>query len=165
MDKSSDKPHNEIKGVKFDILSTARTYIKFSPSWVAFGAIGYVAYLRAHEKRNLVSSVMRTINEDEKSSVINNIGSHELPAWPPRIGGIKVYIEESIRRDEIVMDVDLMLYSDARIKVSVGKIVAGVKDFELRGTLRILMKPLVSQIPFVGAVTVCFLDNPVTDFD
>ncbi|VDK35374.1 unnamed protein product [Taenia asiatica] len=239
MGKSLDKPQNEKTGIKFDIFSTARTYIKligcwiaiwglgyykFSPSWVAFGAIGYMAYLRAYEKRSLVSSVMRTITEDEKSSVINNIGSHELPAWvyfpdveraewlnkvmqrmwpyiteyvnkvlvetvqpavnanlpsslhpfifmrtdlgdtPPRIGGIKVYVEESIHRDEVVMDVDLMLYSDARIKVSVGKIVAGVKDFELRGTLRILMKPLVSQIPFVGAVTVCFLDNPYINF-
>nr|CDS15699.1 extended synaptotagmin 2 [Echinococcus granulosus] len=239
MDKSLDKPQNEKTGVKFDILSTARTYIKliscwvaiwglgyykFSPSWVAFGAIGYMAYSRAYEKRNLVSSVMRTITEDEKASVIKNIGSHELPAWvyfpdieraewlnkvvqrmwpyiseyvnkvlvvtvqpavnanlpsslqpflflrtdlgdaPPRIGGIKVYVEESIQRDEVVMDVDLMLYSDARIKVSVGKIVAGVKDFELRGTLRISLKPLVSQIPFVGAVTVCFLDNPYINF-
>ncbi|KAL5962341.1 Extended synaptotagmin-2 [Taenia solium] len=239
MGKSFDKPQNEKTGIKFDIFSTARAYIKliscwiaiwglgyykFSPSWVAFGAIGYMAYLRAYEKRSLVSSVMRTITEDEKSSVINNIGAHELPAWvcfflfsnvrctsrtlnrmwpyiteyvnkvlvetvqpavnanlpsslqpfiflrtdlgdaPPRIGGIKVYVEESIHRDEVVMDVDLMLYSDARIKVSVGKIVAGVKDFELRGTLRILIKPLVSQIPFVGAVTVCFLDNPYINF-
>ncbi|VDM31706.1 unnamed protein product [Hydatigera taeniaeformis] len=179
MDKRFDKPQNAKAGIKFDILSTARKYIKliscwvaiwglgyykFSPSWVAFGAIGYLAYLRAYERRSLVSLVMRTITEDEKSSVINNISSHELPAWPPRIGGIKVYVEESIHRDEIVMDVDLMLYSDARIKVSVGKIVAGVKDFELRGTLRILIKPLVPQIPFVGAVTVCFLDNPYINF-
>ncbi|KAL7062125.1 hypothetical protein AAHC03_01899 [Spirometra sp. Aus1] len=62
------------------------------------------------------------------------------------------------------MDVDLMFYSDARIKVSVGKIIAGVKDFELRGTLRVLMKPLVPKIPFAGAVTVCFLDNPYINF-
>ncbi|BHF57614.1 Extended synaptotagmin-3 [Sparganum proliferum] len=143
------------------------------------------------QKRALISGALKAIGFNEKQSIFDNIGAHELPSWvyfpdveraewlnkvihrmwpfisdyvndillktvqpaPPRIGGVKVYTEESIRRDEIVMDVDLMFYSDARIKVSVGKIIAGVKDFELRGTLRVLMKPLVPKIPFAGAVT------------
>ncbi|VUZ51030.1 unnamed protein product [Hymenolepis diminuta] len=239
MDKDQDEPEPEKKSISFDILSTIRTYVKiitawvaiwglgyykFSPSWVALAAIGYMGYARAYEKRKFVGLIMKAISEDEKQSIIKNIGSHQLPTWvyfpdveraewlnkviqrmwpyiteyvnkilvetvqpkvnaslpsslqpfiflrtdlgdaPPRIGGVKVYTEESIRRDEIVMDVDLMLYSDARIKVAVGKIVAGVKDFELRGTLRVLIKPLVPKIPFVGAVTVCFLDNPYINF-
>ncbi|THD18914.1 Extended synaptotagmin 2 [Fasciola hepatica] len=86
----------------------------------------------------------------------------DLGDTPPRIGGVKVYMEESIQRDEVVMDLDLMLYSDARIKVSCGKIKAGIKEFELRGTLRVVMKPLIPKVPFTGAVTVCFLDSPVS---
>ncbi|GAA55760.1 extended synaptotagmin-2 [Clonorchis sinensis] len=34
----------------------------------------------------------------------------------------------------------------------------------LRGTLRVVMKPLVSKVPFAGAVTVCFLDSPYIHF-
>ncbi|VDN96374.1 unnamed protein product [Rodentolepis nana] len=237
MDEDQVEPDK--KSVNFDILSTIRTYVKiitgwvaiwglgyykFSPSWVALAAIGYMGYVRAYEKRRLTGLVMKALSKDEKQSIINNIGSHELPSWvyfpdveraewlnkviqrmwpyiteyvnkilvetvqpkvndslpsslrpfiflrtdlgdaPPRIGGVKVYTEESIRRDEIVLDVDLMLYSDARIKVAVGKIVAGVKDFELRGTLRVSIKPLVPKIPFVGAVTVFFLDSPYISF-
>ncbi|CAH8574370.1 unnamed protein product [Heterobilharzia americana] len=88
----------------------------------------------------------------------------DLGDTPPRIGGIKVYMNESIRKDEIVLDLDLMLYSDARIKVNLGKMKAGVKEFELRGTLRVVMKPLVPKVPFAGAVTVCFLDSPYINF-
>lgn len=83
-------------GPKFDILSTMRMYIKIiscwvaiwglgyyriSPSWVALGAIGYMAYLRAYEKRKLMDLVMKGISEDEKTSIINSIRSHELPTW------------------------------------------------------------------------------------
>ncbi|KAF5402928.1 Extended synaptotagmin-2-B [Paragonimus heterotremus] len=88
----------------------------------------------------------------------------DLGDTPPRVGGVKVYMEENIRRDEIVMDLDLMLYSDARIKVELGKVKAGVKEFELRGTLRVVLKPLISKVPFAGAVTVCFLDSPYLNF-
>ncbi|VDP90754.1 unnamed protein product [Echinostoma caproni] len=88
----------------------------------------------------------------------------DLGDTPPRIGGVKVYMEESIHRDEVVMDLDVMLYSDARIKVLCGKIKAGIKEFELRGTLRVVMKPLIPKVPFTGAVTVCFLDSPYIQF-
>ncbi|KAF8570027.1 hypothetical protein P879_05451 [Paragonimus westermani] len=88
----------------------------------------------------------------------------DLGDTPPRVGGVKVYMEENIRRDEIVMDLDLMLYSDARIKVELGKVKAGVKEFELRGTLRVVLKPLIPKVPFAGAVTVCFLDSPYINF-
>lgn len=183
MEKEQDKQEPEKKSIRFDILSTSRIYVKivaawiaiwglgyyrFSPSWVALAAIGYMAYMRAYEKRKFIGLVMKAISEDEKRSIIKNIGCHELPTWvyfpdieraewlnkviqrmwpyiteyihkvlvetvqpkvnanlpsslqpfiflrtdlgdaPPRIGGVKVYTEESIRRDEIVMDVDLM---------------------------------------------------------
>lgn len=62
---------------------------------------------------------------------------------PPRIGGIKVYTHENIGLEEVVLDIDLMyeyiiiiynyfrLYSDCRIKVNLGKVTAGIKEFEV----------------------------------
>ncbi|VDN16569.1 unnamed protein product [Dibothriocephalus latus] len=198
------------KQFKFDILPLALAcgkllsswlalwglgYYRFSPSWIALGAVTYLTYTRMRQKRALISGALKAIGLNEKQSILNNIGAHELPSWvyfpdveraewlnkvihrmwpfitdyvtdillktvepavngclpaslqpftflrtdlgdtPPRIGGVKVYTEESIRRDEIVMDVDVMFYSDARIKVSVGKVIAGIKEFE--GVLRI----------------------------
>uniref|UniRef100_A0A5K3FBI6 Beta-1,4-galactosyltransferase n=3 Tax=Mesocestoides corti TaxID=53468 RepID=A0A5K3FBI6_MESCO len=239
MEDDNALPEEEKAAVRSGIMPVARAYIKllgswlaiwglgyykFSPCWVLLGTVGYLAYSRAQERRSLIRGAMKAISSDEKSYILNNIGTCGLPSWvffpdieraewlnkiiqrmwpyiseyvnqilietvqpavnknlptslrpfiflrtdlgdsPPRIGGVKVYTEESIRRDEIVMDVDLMFYSDARIKVAVGKLVAGVKDFELRGTLRIFIKPLVPKIPFAGAVTACFLDNPYINF-
>lgn len=83
-------------GIKFDIIPLARTYIlligswlglwglgyyRFSPSWVALSAVAYLAYRRAQEKRALISGAMKAIGSNEKRSILDNIGAHELPTW------------------------------------------------------------------------------------
>ena len=45
---------------------------------------------------------------------------------PPRIGGIKVYVE-NLKRDEILLDLELLYSSDAEIKVAVRGFTAGIK--------------------------------------
>ncbi|CAH8853663.1 unnamed protein product [Trichobilharzia szidati] len=151
-------------------------YFRLSVSWVLLGSLGYFVIRHTKNKNSKLISSLKAIGEDEKAFIIQNFSVRDLPSWvyfpdveraewlnkPPRIGGIKVYMNENIRKDEIVLDLDLMLYSDARIKVNLGKVKAGVKEFELRGTLRVVMKPLVPKVPFAGAVTVCFLDRPVS---
>ena len=42
---------------------------------------------------------------------------------------------------------------------------AKISDFSLRGLLRVVLKPLVSEIPLVGGVQVYFLTSPEVDFD
>lgn len=84
---------------------------------------------------------------------------------PPRITGIKVY-EKNVSRNEIIMDLDLVFASDCDIKFSLGrKIKAKVSDLSLRGLLRVVFKPLVTQIPLVGGVQAYFLTTPELDFD
>lgn len=83
---------------------------------------------------------------------------------PPRITGIKVY-EKNIGRDEIIMDLDLVFASDCDIKFSVKKIMAKISDFSMRGLLRVVFKPLISDIPLIGGVQVYFLTPPEIDFD
>ncbi|CAL8086569.1 unnamed protein product [Calicophoron daubneyi] len=122
-------------------------------------------YISDYAKDILVETVQPAVNSNlPKALTPFEFITIDLGDTPPRIGGVKVYMEESLKRNEIMMDLDLMLYSDARIKVMLGKIKAGVKEFELRGTLRVLMRPLVPKVPFAGAVTVCFLDSPYINF-
>ena len=83
---------------------------------------------------------------------------------PPRITGIKVY-EKNISRDEIIMDLDLVFASDCDIKFSIKKISAKIGDFSLRGLVRVVFKPLVSEIPLIGGIQVYFLSQPEIDFD
>ena len=44
-------------------------------------------------------------------------------------------------------------------------IAAKVSDFGLRGMARIVLKPLISQIPLIGGVQVYFLKPPEIDYN
>jgi len=82
---------------------------------------------------------------------------------PPRITGIKVY-DTNTSRKEIIMDLDIVFASDLEIVFKVKGIPARVSDFGLRGMVRVVLKPLISQIPLVGGVQVYFLKAPEIDY-
>ncbi|XP_037798978.1 extended synaptotagmin-2-like [Penaeus monodon] len=82
---------------------------------------------------------------------------------PPRFSGVKVYDDTS--RHEIIMDMDFAYAGDCKFEVSVSKFKMGIKDLQISGRLRIMMKPLVRQIPLVGGLQVFFLNNPDVDFN
>ncbi|XP_064644858.1 extended synaptotagmin-2-like isoform X2 [Lineus longissimus] len=88
----------------------------------------------------------------------------DLGDIPPRIGGVKAYIA-NVKRDEIVIDVDLIYASDADIKISLKGLNAGIKDLQIRGDLRVILRPLIPVPPLIGGVTVFFLTNPRVDFN
>ncbi|KAK3739454.1 hypothetical protein QZH41_017292 [Actinostola sp. cb2023] len=82
----------------------------------------------------------------------------------PRIGGIKTYTQ-NVKRSEIIMDVDLIYAGDADIKLSVKGISVGIEDVQLRGTLRVILSPLIPSAPLVGGISLFFLNRPDIDFD
>ncbi|XP_022644347.1 extended synaptotagmin-2-like isoform X3 [Varroa jacobsoni] len=81
----------------------------------------------------------------------------------PRVGGIKVY-RENIGRNEIIMDMDLIYSGDCSFVIKIKGFKAGIRDVQLRGLLRVELRPLTKQIPLVGGVTACFLRPPLVDF-
>ncbi|XP_018325864.1 extended synaptotagmin-2 isoform X2 [Agrilus planipennis] len=87
-----------------------------------------------------------------------------LGSIPPRIGGVKVY-DKNVSRNEIIMDLDIIYVSDCDINFSITGVKAGLKNFQLHGMMRVVMKPLISSIPLVGGLQVYFLNNPTIDFD
>lgn len=87
-----------------------------------------------------------------------------LGTIPPRIGGIKVY-DKNTSRNEIIMDVDLFYASDCDINFQLAGMRAGIKDFQIHGMVRVIMKPLISKMPLVGGLQIFFLNNPDIDFN
>lgn len=83
---------------------------------------------------------------------------------PPRIGGVKVYTER-VKRDEIYMDIEILYSSDADVCISIKGINAGIKDLQIRGTIRVIFKPLMNVMPLFGGLNVFFLNTPVIDFN
>lgn len=87
-----------------------------------------------------------------------------LGTIPPRIGGIKVY-DKNVARNEIIMDVDLFYASDCNINFQLSGMRGGIKDFQIHGKLRVIMKPLISKMPLIGGLQIFFLNNPNIDFN
>jgi len=54
---------------------------------------------------------------------------------------------------------------DCDITFSVKGVKAGIKDFQVSGLVRIVMKPLLAQMPLIGGMQVFFLNNPDIDFN
>ena len=67
--------------------------------------------------------------------------------------------------DGLWLDLDLIFASDCDIKFSLKKISAKIGDFSLRGLLRVVLKPLITDVPLIGGVQVYFLTSPEIDFD
>ncbi|XP_020769067.2 extended synaptotagmin-3 [Odocoileus virginianus] len=77
----------------------------------------------------------------------------------PRVNGIKAHTDQRNRR-QVVLDLQICYIGDCEISVELQKIQAGVNGIQLQGTLRIILEPLLVDKPFVGAVTMFFLQKP-----
>ena len=89
----------------------------------------------------------------------------DLGSIPPRITGIKVY-DKNVSSSEIVMDLDLVLASDCDINFSLKNVtILQITNFSLRGLLRVVLKPLLTDMPLIGGFQYCFLSSPEIDYD
>uniref|UniRef100_UPI00398E3788 extended synaptotagmin-3-like n=1 Tax=Pristiophorus japonicus TaxID=55135 RepID=UPI00398E3788 len=84
---------------------------------------------------------------------------------PPKISGVKVYTEQVDRR-QVIIDLQISYIGDCEINVEVKKVCkAGLKGIQLHGTLRVILEPLSSQMPLVGAVTLFFIRRPFLEIN
>lgn len=83
---------------------------------------------------------------------------------PPRIGGVKVY-DKNVSRNEIIMDLDIYYAGDCDITFTLGAMRGGIKDFQIHGMVRVVMKPLIPVVPLIGGLQIFFLNNPNIDFN
>ncbi|XP_051062409.1 extended synaptotagmin-3 isoform X1 [Phodopus roborovskii] len=77
----------------------------------------------------------------------------------PKVNGVKAHTDKSNRR-KVTLDLQICYIGDCEISVELQKIRAGVNGIQLQGTLRIILEPLLVDKPFVGAVTIFFLQKP-----
>uniref|UniRef100_A0A4W4FNW3 Extended synaptotagmin-like protein 2a n=1 Tax=Electrophorus electricus TaxID=8005 RepID=A0A4W4FNW3_ELEEL len=83
---------------------------------------------------------------------------------PLRINGVKVYTENVDKR-QIIMDLQISFVGNTEIDVEIRKYYckAGIKSIQLHGVLRVIMEPLLGNMPLIGALSVFFLKKPVRD--
>ena len=78
---------------------------------------------------------------------------------PPRIGGIKCYDKNTTSRNEIIMDLEVTWAGDSDIQVSIKGIKASILDLYIHGNLRVVLKPLIHNLPLVGGIEVSIVKN------
>lgn len=118
----------------------------------------------------LVREVIYGVVEPEIQKALEQYGINgfsfekvSLGEIPPRITGVKVHEKKSIR-NQIIIDVDLLYTSDCDLTISVKGLSSGLQGIRFRGTLRIELKPLITEAPLFGSVEAYFLSTPEFDF-
>uniref|UniRef100_A0A1Q3FZ30 Protein kinase c conserved region 2 n=1 Tax=Culex tarsalis TaxID=7177 RepID=A0A1Q3FZ30_CULTA len=147
------------------------------PAWVFFPDVERCEWLNRILKQvwpNANFFAKNLIKESIEPNIQQALAGYKLNGFkfdrmilgtiPPRIGGVKVY-DKNVSRNEIIMDLDLFYAGDCDINFSLSGLRGGIKDFQIHGTVRVIMKPLISQMPLVGGLQIFFLNNPNIDFN
>jgi len=153
------------------------------PTWVYFPDVERVAWLNkiieilwpyaGHYVQDFVKEHIEPLVQEKVTKILSNkfSGSFKftnmiLGDKPFVIKGIKVY-DQSITssRREIIMDMEVSYSGDCDFQVAMSMFKAGIKDLQFHGTLRVVMKPLVTKIPLIGALQIFFLKPPEIDFN
>ncbi|XP_036106772.1 extended synaptotagmin-1 [Molossus molossus] len=89
----------------------------------------------------------------------------ELGEKPLRILGVKVHPGQN--KKQILLDLNVSYVGDIQIDVEVKKYFckAGVKGMQLHGVLRVILEPLIGDLPIVGAVSMFFIRRPTLDIN
>uniref|UniRef100_A0A3B5AN77 Extended synaptotagmin-like protein 1a n=1 Tax=Stegastes partitus TaxID=144197 RepID=A0A3B5AN77_9TELE len=94
-----------------------------------------------------------------------NIGD-KVPEWPViNVVGVKAHTEHDKR--QVMLDLYLSYAGDVEINVEIKKYFckAGVKGIQLHGKLRVILEPLIGDVPLVGAITMFFIRRPKLDIN
>ncbi|XP_040913456.1 extended synaptotagmin-3 isoform X2 [Toxotes jaculatrix] len=84
---------------------------------------------------------------------------------PLRITGMKCYTHE-VDQKEVILDLNICYDGDVDIDAVVKPpITAGVKGVKLKGMLRVILEPLIGQVPLVGGVTFFFIRRPTLEIN
>ncbi|XP_022211523.2 extended synaptotagmin-2 isoform X4 [Drosophila obscura] len=147
------------------------------PAWVYFPDVERCEWLNKILKQvwpnanHFARTLVKETIEPNVALALSNYKMHGfrfdriiLGTIPPRIGGVKIY-DKNVDRNEIIMDLDLFYASDCDINFYLGGMKGGIKDFQIHGWVRVVMKPLIRSMPLVGGLQIFFLNNPNVDFN
>ncbi|KAM7176348.1 extended synaptotagmin-2 isoform 1-T1 [Macrochelys suwanniensis] len=85
---------------------------------------------------------------------------------PLRINGVKVYTENVDKR-QIILDLQISFVGNCEIDLEIKKYLcrAGVKSIQIHGTMRVILEPLIGDMPLIGALSIFFLRKPLLEIN
>ncbi|XP_055737200.1 extended synaptotagmin-2-A-like isoform X3 [Salvelinus fontinalis] len=147
------------------------------PSWVNFPDVERVEWLNKTVRQmwpyicQFIEKLFRETIEPAVKGANSHLGTFRFSKInmgdkPLRINGVKVYTENVDKR-QIIMDLQISFVGNTEIDVDIKRYYckAGIKSIQLHGVLRVVMEPLLGDMPLIGALSLFFLKKPLLDIN
>ncbi|XP_064201599.1 extended synaptotagmin-2-B-like [Anguilla rostrata] len=147
------------------------------PPWVHFPDVERVEWLNKTVKQMwpYICQFVEKLFRDTIEPAVKGANPHlstfcfskiDMGDKPLRVNGVKVYTENVDKR-QIVMDLQISFVGNTEIDCDIKRYYcrAGIKSIQLHGVLRVIMDPLLGDMPLIGAVSVFFLKKPLLDIN
>ncbi|CAH2282066.1 extended synaptotagmin-2 isoform X1 [Pelobates cultripes] len=162
---------NEEKAVKHKIATSDL------PAWVHFPDIERAEWLNKTVKhmwpyicqfvdklfRETIEPAVRGANTHLSTFSFTKI---DMGNQPLRINGVKVY-SENVDKRQIILDLQISFVGNTEIDLEIKRYFcrAGVKSIQLHGTMRVILEPLIGDVPIIGALSLFFLKKPMVEIN
>ncbi|XP_037691645.1 extended synaptotagmin-2 isoform X2 [Choloepus didactylus] len=95
-----------------------------------------------------------------------NFTKIDMGQQPLRINGVKVYTENVDKR-QIILDLQISFVGNCEIDLEIKRYFcrAGVKSIQIHGTMRVILEPLIGDMPLIGALSIFFLRKPLLEIN
>ncbi|XP_064161178.1 uncharacterized protein esyt1b isoform X7 [Anguilla rostrata] len=146
------------------------------PAWVNFPDVEKVEWLNKvlqqawpfvgqYFEKLLAESIAPSIRASSVHLQTLNFTKVDLGSKAMKVVGVKAHTEND--RGQVLLDLYISYVGDVEINVEVKRYFcnAGIKGMQLHGMLRVILEPLIGDVPIVGAVTMFFIRRPQLDIN
>ncbi|XP_031421334.1 LOW QUALITY PROTEIN: extended synaptotagmin-1 [Clupea harengus] len=180
---SRDEKHSRLQSAMYLLeneqdITTTRVFRskRDLPSWVNFPDVEKVEWINKiiqqawpfigqYLEKLLVETIAPSIRASSTHLQTLSFTKVDLGDKAMRVVGVKAHTEHDKR--QVMLDLYISFAGDVEINVEVKKYFckAGVKGIQLHGKLRVILEPLIGDIPLVGAITMFFIRRPKLDIN
>uniref|UniRef100_A0A3B3RZ29 Extended synaptotagmin 1 n=1 Tax=Paramormyrops kingsleyae TaxID=1676925 RepID=A0A3B3RZ29_9TELE len=113
----------------------------------------------------LVESIAPSIRSSSTHLQTLSFTKIDMGRKPMKVVGVKVHTEND--KGQILLDLYINYVGDVEIDVEVKRYFckAGVKGIQLKGMMRVILEPLIGDVPIAAAVTMFFIKRPNLDIN
>ncbi|XP_071228958.1 extended synaptotagmin-1-like isoform X2 [Salvelinus alpinus] len=158
--------------------TTARAFMSKQelPPWVNFPDVEKVEWMNKilqqawpfvgqYLEKLLVETIAPAIRASNTHLQTLSFTKVNLGEKAMKVVGVKAHTEHDKR--QVLLDLYISYAGDVEINVEIKKYFckAGVKGIQLHGKLRVILEPLIGDVPLVGAITMFFIRRPKLDIN
>ncbi|XP_071590858.1 extended synaptotagmin-2 isoform X4 [Heliangelus exortis] len=147
------------------------------PAWVHFPDTERAEWLNKTVKQmwpficQFIEKLFRETIEPAVRGANNHLSTFsftkiDIGNQPLRINGVKVYTENVDKR-QIILDLQISFVGNCEIDLEIKRYFcrAGVKSIQIHGTMRVILEPLIGDMPLIGALSLFFLRKPLLEIN